>query len=225
MNRFGILVMAALLSAVICYGQTLSVPSQAAPPAIGHGAFPVKVTKTIESSKLKEGDIIELETVGSFKLPDGTLVPKGSKLVGRVVDSKARSKGDLDSHLTLSFEKLNISKERQLAVKGVVQAVYPPADEEMGPNMATAGTSQGGSMGGSKGGFTSPGGGVGVTNAQSGSDPQSHSRPQAVMDLSATGVQGVRDLQLQNGVLVSSGKAVKLHDGVRLIVRAEIFRP
>ena len=49
----------------------------AAQTAIGHGAFPVKVTKTLDSSKLKDGDTVEVETAGSFKLPDGTLVPKG----------------------------------------------------------------------------------------------------------------------------------------------------
>jgi|GEM_PF-6188071 len=191
-------------------------PSAAQAPALGHGSFPARVVKTLDSSKLKEGDTIELETAGTFKLADGTLVPKGSKMVAHVSAAKARSKGDPDSELTLAFDKLNISGGKQLSLKGEVQAVYPPAEEPMGPNMATAGTSQGGSgAGGSSAG-------VGITNANNGSDMES-SGGQYAMDMKFTGVQGVHDLTLDNGTLKSKGKNVKLGGGVRMIVRADIL--
>jgi hypothetical protein len=215
MSRIGIVVLGILLAAAsVCFGQTAAT---GAPAAVGHGAFPVKVTKTLDSSKLKEDEVIEVETAGSFKLPDGTLVPKGSKLEGRVVVSKARSKGDPDSELTLAFDKLNIQGGKLLALKGAVQAVYPPADEPTGPNMATAGTSAGGSGGGA-----SPAG-VGLTNTKSGSDMQSSSSAQPVIDTKATGVRGIDNLQLDNGVLTSKGKNVKLGSGVRMTVRVDIL--
>src|ERR1700676_3110592 len=130
MNRIGIVVLDAMLAASLCYGQGPNpAPAQAAPAAIGHGAFPVKVTKTLDSSKLKEGDAIEVETAGNFKLPDGTLVPKGSKLAGHVTAAKARSKGDSESELTVVFDKLNVANGKQLSVKGAVQGVFPPADQ------------------------------------------------------------------------------------------------
>ena len=50
----------------------------------------MKVTRTLDSSKLKEGDTVEVETAGSSSCPDGTLVPKGSKLAGRVTAAKAQ---------------------------------------------------------------------------------------------------------------------------------------
>src|SRR5215469_10237112 len=216
MNRFGI-VMTGMLLASLSYGGTLLASGQAAPTAIGHGSFPVKVNKTLDSSKLKEGDAIEVETTGSFKLPDGTLVAKGSKLLGNVVASKARSKGDPDSQLILSFDKLNVSSKKQLSVKGAIQAVYPPAEDPMGPNMASAGASAGGS------GAGAGSGGVGLTNATNGSNTQSSSPTQAVVDVKATGVQGIRDLQLDNGTLTSKGKNVKLGGGVRMIINAEFL--
>jgi hypothetical protein len=187
MNRMVIVVLGAVLATSLCYGQGST--SASAPAAVGHGAFPVKVVKTLDSSKLKEDDIVEVETAGGFKLPDGTLVPKGSKLEGRVVAAKARSKGDPESQLTLTFVKLNIANGKQLSIKGTVQEVFPALEEQMGPNMST----------------------------------QSTSTPQAVTDTKATGVQGVHDLQLENGVLTSKGKNVKLGGGVRLIVRADIM--
>jgi hypothetical protein len=215
-----------LFAAVLLVGTfSFSQASAPAPTPTGHGSIPVKVIKVLDSSKLKEDESIELETAGSFKLPDGTLVPKGSKLMGRVVNTKARSKGDTDSVLNLAFDKLNLPGGKQLALKGTVQALYPPAEEQQGPNMSTMGTSQGGSAGG-----VGPGGAaagmspaVGITNEKSGSDTQSSSRPETQMSVKAEGVQGMHDLQLENGVIISKGKNVKLGTGVRIIVHADLF--
>jgi hypothetical protein len=215
MKRIGMVILGAVLAAAFCYGQGST--SAAAPAAVGHGAFPVKVTKTLDSSKLKEGDAVEVETAGSFKLPDGTLVPKGSKLTGQVTAAKARSKGDPDSQLTVAFDKLNIASGKSLSIKGMVQAVFPPADEPAGPNMSTMGTSQGGS--GAGGGSA----GVGITNAKTGSNTQSSSMPEPVADPKSVGVQGIDNLQLSDGVLTSKGKNVKLGNGVRMIVHVDIF--
>jgi hypothetical protein len=207
-----------LFAAALSFGQAASMPAQASSAAAGHGAFPVKVTKTLDSSKLKEDDSIEVETAGSFKLPDGTLVPKGSKLLGHVTAAKARSKGDSDSELTLAFDKLNILGGKQLALRGIVRAIFPPGEESAGPNMSTMGTSAGGSAGGAALGAASQAGGVGITDTHN-DTPKS----QAVTDVKATGVQGMHDLQLENGVVTSKGKSVKLNGGVRMVVQVDIL--
>ncbi len=216
MNRIGIVVLGTMLAASFCYGQgSTSTPSQA-PAAVGHGAFPVKVIKSLDSSKLKEGDAVEVETAGSFKLPDGTLVPKRSKLTGRVTAAKARSNGDPDSQLILTFDKLNIADGKQLSVKGVVQAVFPPREEAepMMAGKATAGA----------GGSSLGGGDVGtVTDARTGSNMNSSASAEPAMNPKSVGVQGLHGLELKDGVLTSNGKNVKLGDGVRMIVHVDIF--
>jgi hypothetical protein len=220
MNRISIVVLGAALAASFCYGQgSTSAPAPAAPAAVGHGAFPVKVTKTLDSSKLKEGDAVEVETAGSFQLPDGTMVPKGSKLMGQVLAAKARSKGDPESQLTVAFDKLSVANGKQLSIKGMVQAVFPPADEPTGPNMSTMGTSAGGSMKGGGGGSNMGA----ITNPKTGADTQSSSRPEPVADPKSVGVQGIDNLQLNDGVLTSKGKNVKLGNGVRMIIHVDIL--
>lgn len=213
MKKFGIVFLGALLLATLSFSQASS--AQAAGHVVAQGSFPVKIVKTLDSSKLKDGDTVQLETAGSFKLVDGTLVPKGTKVEGKVVMAKARSKGDPESQLTLTFSKIGVG-EKEVMINGTVQAVYPPAEEPMGPNMATAGTSQGGS--GAGGGS----GGVGITNSKPGSNMES-SNSQDAVNLKAAGVQGMHGLSLDNGAITSKGKNVKLGDGVRMVVHADFL--
>jgi len=219
MNRIGIVVLGAMLAASLCYGQ-VSTPALApgAPAAIGHGAFPVKVVKTLDSSKLKEGDTVEVETAGSFKLPDGTLVPKGSKLTGNVASAKARSKGDPESQLTITFDKLNIANGRQLSIKGIVQAVFPPPDQA-DPGIPVSTTARGGDA------HTSiPTPEYKPPDMKTGSNTSTSSNQGSNMSPTSVGVQGMHGLELKDGVLTSNGKNVKLGDGVRMIVHIDIFR-
>jgi hypothetical protein len=183
---------------------------------LGHGAFPVKLTKSLDSSKLKEGDAVEAETAASFKLPDGTLVPKGSKLTGHITASKARARGDGQSQLTMTFESLFVANGKGLSVKGTVQAVFPPV-EEAAPLMA------GKASGAAGGGYSGPTVGT-VTDPKSGSNMASDSKPEPAVDPKSTGVHGIHDLELgQDGAFFSGGKHVKLDTGVRMIVRVDIL--
>jgi hypothetical protein len=176
----------------------------------------VKLTKALDSSKLKDGDAVEAQTVGSFKLPDGTLVPKGSRLTGHVIAAKAKSKGDSESQLTIAFETLNPVNGKPLAVKGTVQAVFPPA-EEQAPNMA-------GKASGAAGGGDAEGPVGLITDSKTGSNMSSSAKPEPATDPKSVGVQGIRDLELgSDGKLFSGGKHVKLDNGVRLIVRVDIM--
>jgi hypothetical protein len=216
MNRISSVAMFVLLAGLVCLGQTATpapAPAQATTPnAVGHGAFPVKVTKTLDSSKLKEDDSVEVETSGSFKLPDGTLVPKGSKLAGRVTASKARSKGDSASELNIVFTRLDIPNGKQVGVKGVVQAVFPPPDE------ADSGVAGGQAISHAAGLGPPP------ADAKMGANTESSTKPQPAMDPKSVGVRGIHDLELgQDGVLTSKGKHVKLDSGVRMIVRVDIL--
>src|SRR5579871_147914 len=70
MKLSGLLMSGILLSSTLLFGQAAPAPAQAG-AAVGHGSFPAKVTKTLDSSKLKDGDAFEVETAETFKLPDG----------------------------------------------------------------------------------------------------------------------------------------------------------
>ncbi len=224
MARVSSIFFVVLFAASLCFAQAAAQasPQAAIPNAIGHGAFPVKVTKTLDSSKLKDGDTVELETSGGFKLPDGTLVPKGSKLFGHVTTTKARSKGDSESQLAIVFDKLNVANGKQLSVKGVVQAVFPPADE-VDPGVPGSSVHQGGNGAGLTAGAAVPPPDYKPTSDIKIGTNTASTQSQSVADPKAVGVHGFENLQLNDGVLTSSGKNVKLGSGVRLIVHVDIM--
>jgi hypothetical protein len=221
MNRVCIALSSLLLASTMTYGQG-STSTPAASATVGHGAFPVKVTKTLDSSKLKEGDTVQVETAGGFKLPDGTLVPKGSKLTGHVTAAKARSKGDPDSRLTVAFDRLSIANGKELAIKGTVQAVFPPADE-VDPGVPGSSTTHGGGGAGLTAGSVPPPDYRPMTEVKTGANTASNPGAPSV-DPKSAGVQGIDNLQLDNGVLTSKGKNVKLGSGDRMIVHVDIFQ-
>lgn len=222
MARINSIVLLPLFAVAISLAQAVAQAApQAAATAVGHGAFPVKVIKTLDSSKLKEGDAVELETSGSFKLPDGTLVPKGSKLDGRVTSAKARSKGDPTSELTVTFDKLAVANGKQLTVKGAVQAVFPPPDE-VDPGVPGASSHQGGNGAGLTGGSVPPPDYKPTTDIKIGMNTQS-TQSSTSADPKSVGVHGLDNLQLDDGVLSSKGKSVKLGSGVRIIVHVDIL--
>lgn len=214
-NRPGILVVVALLVASVSSGEDSLAAPQGTPGTIAHGAVPVKIKKALDSSNLKEGDPVEVETTGAFKLPDGIFVSKGSKLTGHVATATARSKGDAESQLSIAFDKLNVAKGGQYSVKGTVQAVFQPK-EEPEPMMAGKATAN---AGGSTTGVD-----VGtVTDAKIGSNMESSAKPEPDMTPQSSGVHGIGNLRLENGVLSSRRKSVKLGGGVRMIVRVDIL--
>jgi hypothetical protein len=173
-----------------------------------HGAIQVVLLRTLESSKLKDGDAVQGKLAAGIKLSDGSIVTKDSLVTGHVEGAKARSKGDPESQLTLRFDKLTAADGGNFALKGFVQAVFDRLDAGS-PERAGAVGERGPAFAG---------------GSVDGSNPQVSGRSQYVINTKATGVFGVEDVQLSNGVLSSKGKQVKLIQGVRLVVAAEITK-
>lgn len=188
--------------------------SASAPAVIGHGSIPVEITKSLDSSKLAQGESIEARTSGDFVLPGGTRVPRGSKVTAHVAEAKARSKGDSQSDLTIVFDKIMLPNQTEQPVKGSIQAVAPKPDDGSGPVdpmvSKQAGTQTGGPPSTTSGSNTQPLG----TGAVEILNPQS------------SGVKGIHNLELSSeGVLTSKGKSVKLDSGDRMIVHIDLLKP
>jgi hypothetical protein len=223
MNRPAMATAFFLLAITVCLGQGTAAPAAPAPSAAAsdasavHGLLPISLVKSIDSKKLKEGDEVDGKTVAGLHTSSGVMVPAGSKVVGHVVQSKARSKGDSEASLEIVFDKIQVPGGKDLDIKGVIQAVGANPDASSGPDTGAAG---GGTMAG-HGGTANMAGPVAGAGPPVGSKPGQGGPQGKMLNSNSTGVVGIKNLQLDNNVLTSTNKEVKLDQGSQLMIKAE----
>jgi hypothetical protein len=220
----------AALVAFLCLGQKANArpagqapaqtsPPQAAAPATDekpHGPMPAVLTKPLDSKKLKEGDVVTARITAELHMRSGETIPRDSKLTGHVTKAEARSKGDPQSALGIVFDKITLPDGKDMAIKGVLQAIGPSltasgppdASQSIGPGM----------MAGHEGAQ-----GAGTTPPSMGGMSQTTRTSAPVLNGQSKGVIGIKNLELgDNSVLLSSGKEIRLDSGTQLIVLTEI---
>lgn len=186
------------------------------------GTFPVLLTKSLDSKKLKVGDQVVCETPVPIRMENGKMFSTGTKVIGHVTQAQARSKGDAESSLGIAFDKIQLSKNEEIPIKGVLQAVGPSLGDR-GPN---TGPATGGNMGGSGQGF---GGGGSHAAAATTAPPQAGTyggydkgNVMPILNKETTGVLGYKNLEMNDQhVITSTGKEVKLDTGSQVMIHVE----
>jgi len=172
-------------------------------PAASRILIEAPLASSLDSKKLKVGDEVVFKTAANFSLTDGNTIPRGTKIVGHVSEAKARSKGDAQSSLAITFDRFDMPDRKTMAISGGIRAV--------GPDLSDARPS---------------GGGVGYTDLQQATySPSVNIAPRSVPTLSeqSVGVVGIKNLQLSaDGVLTSDGKSVKLESGYQVLLQLHV---
>jgi hypothetical protein len=138
---------------------------QAAQSSLPAGtAINAELDKSLDSKKAKVGDAVTARTTEAIKEDGKVVIPKGTKLAGRVIRASARSKGDNDSTLGLQFDRAELKSGQEMALQVNIQAMSAPPGvtpiggddlQGMGNGQASAGTSNRGAMSGPVGGAAS----------------------------------------------------------------------
>ena len=85
-------------------------PNAAAQPAnrmrIAPGSvIPVQLSKTLDAKKLKPGDEVYAEVTQDLKAGNGEIiVPKNTKITGKVTEAQARNKQEKESQVGIAFD-------------------------------------------------------------------------------------------------------------------------
>jgi hypothetical protein len=184
----------------------------------------------LDSKKAKSGDAISAHTTDAVKSADGrTILPRGTKVTGHVAQVAARSKGDGQSTLGITFDKAILKSGEEVPIYARVQAIAAPVsfsggDLNASPSPANTGTTQ-----------TSPMAGNRAPQAPSatadpavtrGGVPDAGEPAQPGLSPNSRGVVGLRGLTLAtapvDNMLVSTvssdGKSVRLDSGTRLLL-------
>jgi hypothetical protein len=146
----------------------------APPPAAAQAAAPLspistELTGKIDSKTAKAGDSVVLKTTSNATMPDGTVIPKGSKIVGHVTEAQAHSGDSANGRVTLQFDQAQLKTGQSLPILSALQSVAPAggsADSGGGAAPMSGGSapSTAGSGSGTSGGSgAASGGGSGST--------------------------------------------------------------
>jgi hypothetical protein len=119
-----------------------------------------ELTKRIDTKNAKQGDEVDARVTDTVKLPDGTELPRGTKLIGKVTDVKAKSKEDKKAHLAFSIDHAVLKGGKEVPVMVAVTSMTGPAQSSASDMMTP---SAGGGAGGAAGGGAGGGGMAGST--------------------------------------------------------------
>ena len=118
-----------------------------------------ELTKPVDVRKNKPGDEVVAKTTQDVKSDGHVVLPKGSKIVGRVTHAQARAKGQEESQLGMAFDHAVLKDGTQMPVAFTIQAIGRSESEAAA---ATAAETDSMMAGGNAGGMTSAGGGAGM---------------------------------------------------------------
>ncbi len=83
----------------------------------------VELSKSLNAKKLLAGDKVTAKVIQAVVINGKVVIPRGSKLVGNVTETKAHSKEDPESRLGIVFGKIMVKNGIEVPVGAVVQAL------------------------------------------------------------------------------------------------------
>jgi hypothetical protein len=210
--------------------------AQAGAPRIAPGSvIPVELRKTIDAKKVKTGDEVEAKTTQDLKSNNGEVVlPKDTKVMGRITEVQARSKEQKESQVGIAFNHVVMKNGTDVNLPMSIQAIIAPPSSNNNDNAGAPQTSSMPSGGGASpsGGRAGMGGGAparGTATTSTGDVPansQSSGAARPAITGSTQGVVGISDVQLAkapnatDGSVVSSDKNnVKVESGTLMLLK------
>jgi len=97
-----------------------------------------ELTKTVDTKSAKVGDSIEAMTTGDVRLDDGSMLAKGSLLVGQVMQVRAKSGGNPEAHLVFRFDHAVAGPGRTVALQAMIQSISAPGGAQPGGGFGPA---------------------------------------------------------------------------------------
>jgi len=228
-------------------GQSSAQPTATQPAGANHlriapgSVIPVQLSKTVDAKKAKTGDEVVATVTEDMKTNSGdVVVPKDTKVIGRVTEAQARNKEQKQSELGIAFDRAVIKGDQTplpMSIQAVIAAPSasnnpnaggpdqaasaPSAPRESSPSSPMGGSRQGGTSG------TSPsaqqnyprGGGNSEQQPQSSEQPPINGNTQGVIGMSGVKLESGSQSAQQGSVLTSEKNNVKIEKGTLMLLR------
>ncbi len=118
-----------------------------------------ELSGSLDAKKNKEGDRVVARTTQDVKQDGQVVIPKNSKLVGHVTETKARAQGESESALGIMFDKAVLKNGREMPLQVAIQAVAA-AQSTTSSSLGDVDAMGSGSAGGMASGGARSGGGL-----------------------------------------------------------------
>ena len=225
MNRNAVSFLAVTVLSTACLAQS-SADTKASASVPPGTTVQAELLKAVDAKKAKPGDEVVAKVTQEVKANDKVVLPKGSKVMGKVTQAQGRAKGQDESELGLVFDSAVLKDGTQVPISFTIQAVVNSSgamaqaalDAQASSNsISMANNAPGGGMAGRPGlgsqAQGAPGADLHAGNAAStdhGGQVTSTSR----------GVIGLPGLTLASGTLIiSSTNNVRLEGQTRFLLR------
>lgn len=83
----------------------------------------VELIKAVDARKAKPGDEVVAKVTQVVKSDDKVVLPKGSKVMGKVTQAQGRAKGQDESQLGLAFDSAVLKDGMEVPISFAIQAV------------------------------------------------------------------------------------------------------
>lgn len=104
----------------------------------------------LDSKTAKAGDRVVLKTTEKVQTTDGTVIPRGSRLVGHVTEVQAYDKEHGVAQMAIAFDRAELKNGQSIAIHTLIRGVNPSASAmaESNENLMSDGDMMGAPMGG-----------------------------------------------------------------------------
>lgn len=86
-----------------------------------------ELTQKVSSKNAKAGDPVLARTTSTAQLADGTKLPKGTKLIGKVTEVHPKSAAEHDGHLAFAFDRAVLRDGREVPIHTTLESISAPA--------------------------------------------------------------------------------------------------
>jgi len=90
------------------------------------GAIVAELTKSVNARKAKVNGKIESKVTMDLLWHNKVVIPRGTKIVGRVTDARVRTKDVPESTVIIAFDRVVWSGGREIPLKATIQALGAP---------------------------------------------------------------------------------------------------
>jgi hypothetical protein len=95
-------------------------------------AVPADLTTSLDAKSAKLGDPVEARLTAEVRFSNGTVLPKGTRLIGKVTDVQARSKQNKISRLAFGLDHALLRDGSQIGLDATIAGLAGPAENLSG---------------------------------------------------------------------------------------------